>query len=86
MPEKQATVKNRQGIHARPSALLVQAAALFESEITFARDELVINGKSIMGVMMLAAEVGANILVRTEGEDEQDALDKMVEMIESEFD
>ena len=86
MPEKQATVKNRLGIHARPSALLVQAAAQFESEITLERDDLAINGKSIMGVMMLAAEVGAVINVRTEGADEQIALDKMVEMIESEFD
>lgn len=86
MPEKQATVKNRLGIHARPSALLVQAAAQFESEIIFERDDLAINGKSIMGVMMLAAEVGAVITVRTKGDDEQFALDKMVEMIESEFD
>jgi phosphocarrier protein HPr len=86
MPEKQATVKNQLGIHARPSALLVQAAAKFISEITLEKEGLTINGKSIMGVMMLAAEVGAVINVRVEGEDAVDALDKMVEMIETEFD
>ena len=86
MPEKQATVKNKLGIHARPSALLVQAAAKFSSEITFEKEGLAINGKSIMGVMMLAAEVGAVIMVRVEGEDADDALIKMVEMIETEFD
>lgn len=86
MQEKQVTVKNRLGIHARPSALLVQAASKFVSEITFEKDGLSINGKSIMGVMMLAAEVGAVIKVRTEGTDEEDALRKLVEMIESDFD
>ena len=86
MPEKQATVKNQLGIHARPSALLVQAAAKFISEITLEKEGLTINGKSIMGVMMLAAEVGAVINVRVEGEDAVDALGKMVEMIETEFD
>jgi len=86
MIEKEATVKNRLGIHARPSALLVQAAAKFSSDITFEKDGLSINGKSIMGVMMLAAEEGAVILVRADGEDEAVALEKMVEMVESIFD
>jgi phosphocarrier protein len=86
MLEKLATVKNRLGIHARPSALLVQAAAKFTCDITFEKEGLAINGKSIMGVMMLAAEVGAVITVRTDGQDEAVALDKMAEMIESIFD
>lgn len=86
MIEKEATVKNRLGIHARPSALLVQAAAKFSSDITFEKDGLSINGKSIMGVMMLAAEEGAVILVRADGDDEAVALEKMVEMVESIFD
>ena len=86
MVEKQAIVKNKLGIHARPSALLVQAAAKFESEITFIKDGLEVNGKSIMGVMMLAAETGAVILVRTEGEDEGEAATGMAEAIESKFD
>ncbi len=86
MEERKATVKNSLGIHARPSALIVQAAAKFVSEITLIKEGLEINGKSIMGVMMLAAETGAVIQVRTEGEDEAQAVEKMVEMIENKFD
>ena len=86
MEEREATVKNKLGIHARPSALLVQGASKFASEITLIKDGLEVNGKSIMGVMMLAAEVGAKIQVRVEGEDETEAADKVVELIESIFD
>ena len=86
MLEQQATVKNKLGIHARPAALLVQAAAKFTSEITLEKDGLAINGKSIMGVMMLAAEVGSVITVRVKGEDASTALDHIVEMIESKID
>jgi phosphocarrier protein HPr len=86
MVERQALVKNKLGIHARPSALIVQAAAKFDAEITLVKDGLEINGKSIMGVMMLAAETGSSILVRTEGTDEQVAADQMANVIESKFD
>ena len=86
MVEKMTTVKSKFGIHARPSALLVQAAAKFASEITFVKQGLEVNGKSIMGVMMLAAEYGAQITVRAVGDDEVEALQKMVETIESKFD
>lgn len=86
MAEREATVKNRLGIHARPSALLVQAAAKYVSEITLIKDGLEVNGKSIMGVMMLAAETGAIIRVRAAGPDEEEALDEIVRMIEGEFD
>ena len=86
MLERRATVKNKLGIHARPAALLVQAAAKFTSEITLEKDGLAINGKSIMGVMMLAAEVDSVITVRVAGEDACAALDRIVEMIESKFD
>ena len=86
MFEKRAKIKNKLGIHARPAALLVQAAAKFTSEITLEKDGLSINGKSIMGVMMLAAEVDSVITVRVEGEDARNALDHIVEMIESKFD
>lgn len=86
MLEQRATVKNKLGIHARPAALLVQAAAKFTSDITLEKDGLTVNGKSIMGVMMLAAEVDSVITVRVEGEDARPALDHIVEMIESKFD
>jgi len=86
MLEKQATVENKLGIHARPSALLVQAASKFQSEITLEKDGLAINGKSIMGVMMLAAEAGSVLTIRVEGDDEDEAMVKMVEMVEFKFD
>ncbi len=86
MQEQRAIVKNELGIHARPAALLVQAAAKFTSEITLKKDGLAINGKSIMGVMMLAAEAGSVITVQAEGDDAREALDHIVKMIESKFD
>ena len=85
MPEKQATVKNRLGIHARPSALLVQAAAQFESEITLERDDLAINGKSIMGVLMLAAARDTEIEIRAHGQDAKEAVQALGQLIDDKF-
>ena len=86
MTEKKITITNRAGIHARPAALLVQTANQFEAQIFLEREAEKVNGKSIMGVMMLAAEVGARIQVRVVGEDEAEAAKKMVDMIESTYD
>ncbi len=86
MIELRATVKNRLGIHARPAAYLVKASVKFEAEITFEKDGLEVNGKSIMGVMMLAAENGAEITVRATGNDESKAAAALASMIESELD
>ena len=86
MKEQETKVRNKLGIHARPSAMLVQTATGFQSEITLIRDDLEVNGKSIMGVMMLAAEEGSTIVVRAEGPDEADALKGMVAAIQSLFD
>lgn len=86
MVQLTATVKNSLGIHARPAALIVQAASRFRSEIFLSKDGMEVNGKSIMGVMMLAAETGAEIVVRAEGEDEEKAARELVRVIESKFD
>ncbi|OGG46420.1 MAG: phosphocarrier protein HPr [Candidatus Handelsmanbacteria bacterium RIFCSPLOWO2_12_FULL_64_10] len=86
MVQLTATVKNSLGIHARPAALIVQAASRFRSEILLSKDGMEVNGKSIMGVMMLAAETGAEIVVRAEGEDEEKAARELVRVIESKFD
>ena len=86
MVELKATVKNKLGIHARPAAYLVKASSQFEAEITFEKDGLEVNGKSIMGVMMLAAETGSEIVVRANGSDEEDAAKELAGMIESELD
>lgn len=85
MVERSVTIVNNQGIHARPAAEIVKCAAKFRCNITIIRDELEVNGKSIMGVMMLAAEFGSSILIRTEGEDEQAALDALAAVVAAGF-
>lgn len=83
---KQVIVQNQLGIHARPATLLVQMAAKFESDIYLSKGEVRrINGKSIMGVMMLAAEHGAEVLVETDGEDEVEALESVAQLLASSF-
>ena len=86
MIAKIAVVNNPLGIHARPAALLVQEAAKFAADIFFSKgDASHINGKSIMGVMMLAAEQGSEVTVEAEGADEEAAVAKMVELLQSNF-
>ena len=85
MVEQAATVKNRLGIHARPAAYLVQEASKFQAEVTFIKDGLEVNGKSIMGVMMLAAEKGAQVLLEAEGSDAEAALEALGELLASDF-
>ena len=86
MVQLTAIVKNSLGIHARPAALIVQAASRFRSEIFLSKDGMEVNGKSIMGVMMLAAEPNAEVAVKAQGEDESQAAQEMVRVIESKFD
>jgi phosphocarrier protein len=85
MVERSVQVQNAHGIHARPAAEIVKVAARFRSAITLIRDDLEVNGKSIMGVMMLAAECGATILVRTMGEDEVEAAEALVTLVNTKF-
>lgn len=86
MIERSVLVHNKLGIHARPAALLVQEAARFQSEIFLSKGDVKrINAKSIMGVMMLAAEHGAEITVETEGEDQQEALDTLASLLGTNF-
>jgi phosphocarrier protein len=81
MPEKDFTIVNKLGLHARASALLVKNAARFKSEIRIAREGVEVNGKSIMGIMMLAAAKGTSIHLTIEGEDEQEAMFALGELI-----
>jgi phosphocarrier protein HPr len=85
MRSKEVTVVNKLGIHARPSARITQVATGFSSEVWMTRKGRRINAKSIMGVMMLAAGKGSTVLIETEGEDEEEALAALVELIESGF-
>jgi phosphocarrier protein len=80
-----ATVSNELGLHARPAALFVQLASRFRSHITVCKSGVEVNGKSIMGVMMLAAERGAALEIRAEGEDEDRAVEALVALVEGGF-
>ncbi|HZI41202.1 MAG TPA: HPr family phosphocarrier protein, partial [Gemmatimonadaceae bacterium] len=72
-------------LHARPAAEIVKLAAKYASDITVVRDELEVNGKSIMGVMMLAAECGSTLQLKAEGPDAKEALDALEKLIEGKF-
>lgn len=85
MVKKEIEIVNKLGLHARPAALLVQKVGKFKSEISLEKEGQKINGKSIMGVMMLAAERGSIIVIRAEGEDEAEAVEALVKLIESKF-
>ena len=75
------TVIHRQGLHARPAALFVQLAKRFTSEITVKRGRKVVDGKSIMGLLTLAARQGARISIIAEGPDAVEALDRLIELV-----
>ena len=74
MREAEVPIVNRLGLHARPAAEFVKTAGRFAASITVRKDALEVNGKSIMGMMMLAAECGSSLLIRAEGEDADEAI------------
>ena len=85
MPERTVQIVNRNGLHARPAAEIVKLASKFQAEITIVKDDLDVNGKSIMGVMMLAAEHGSSITLRAEGPDAAQALDALATLVGNKF-
>jgi phosphocarrier protein HPr len=85
MVERRVTVVNAHGIHARPAAEIVKMAAKFTCEIKLEKDGLEVNGKSIMGVMMLAAECGSEVCIRADGDDALAALEALALLIASKF-
>ena len=85
MIEKNLQVKNKLGLHARPAALFVQTTNKFKSKIRVIKDDQEVNGKSIMGVMMLAANKGSSIQLETSGEDEIEAMTALIALVEDCF-
>ena len=85
MLERTVQIVNKNGLHARPAAEIVKLAAKFRSDITIQKDDLDVNGKSIMGVMMLAAEHGSSITFRAEGPDAMQALDALATLVSNKF-
>ena len=85
MIEQEITIRNRAGLHTRPAAAIVKLAAKFKSEFFIEKDNFQINGKSIIGVMTLAAERVSKLLVSFDGPDEKEACNAMTELFESGF-
>ena len=85
MMERAVQIVNQNGLHARPAAEIVKIASKFQADITMVRDDLEVNGKSIMGVMMLAAEYGSTLLVRADGPDAREAVEAIAELIARKF-
>lgn len=85
MPERTVQIVNKNGLHARPAAEIVKLAAKYQSNIVVIKDDLDVNGKSIMGVMMLAAECGSSITFRAEGPDAEQALDALAALVRNKF-
>ena len=85
MIERIVTIVNKNGLHARPAAEIVKLAAKYQAEVTIVRDDLEVNGKSIMGMMMLAAECGSEIIIRADGDDAGDAVNRLIGLVEQKF-
>lgn len=85
MVERSLKIQNRLGLHARAAALFVQTASKFASDITIEKEGVEVNGKSIMGIMMLAAAKGSDVVIRADGRDENEAADGMSKLIEDKF-
>jgi phosphocarrier protein len=85
MIQQEVEIINSLGLHARPAAQFVKVATLSKSEVSIIKDGMRINGKSIMGVMMLAAEKGSRLTIEVEGPDEQEVMVKLVDLFRNKF-
>jgi phosphocarrier protein HPr len=86
MKEATLTLKNRLGLHARAAAKLVHTASAFAAKVTLSRDGDEVDGKSILGILLLAAGKGTPLLVRTEGRDEEEAIGALRDLVDRKFD
>jgi len=85
LEERTLKIQNRLGLHARAAALFVQTANKFASHVTIEKDDVEVNGKSIMGIMMLAAAKGCDVTIRANGADETDAVHSITMLIDNKF-
>jgi phosphocarrier protein HPr len=85
MVQREVTIRNRAGLHTRPAAAIVKMAAKYKADFWIEKDDMEINGKSIIGVMTFAAEQGSLLMLRFDGADEAAALEAMIALFESGF-
>ncbi len=85
MQEAKVVIQNKLGMHARSAAMFVEVAHRFQSEITVKRDDIEVNGKSIMGIMMLAAAKGTELLIQADGPDEDEAIESLDRLVNDKF-
>ena len=85
MKKKELLIENKLGLHARAAAQIVKSASAFSSRISLSKDGLDVDGKSIMGIMMLAAAKGSTVFVQTDGMDEDQALEGMERLFKDKF-
>lgn len=84
--KKKVRIKNKQGLHARPAAIFVQIANKFDSDIVVSKGDEKVNGKSIMGIMMLAAEYGSTVYITASGDDAYEAVEELEKLLLGELD
>ena len=82
---RKVVIENPLGLHARPAAIFVQTASQYKCDVHVEREDIRISGKSIMGIMMLAAEQGAEITIETDGEDAEECLEALVIIVTSDL-
>jgi phosphocarrier protein len=87
MKERSVTISNRLGLHARAAARLIRRASQFSSSVQLLREDTgeTADGKSILSVLLLAAPRGTSLIIKTEGDDEERAIDALVELVEQKF-
>lgn len=85
MKEAKVVVPNTLGLHARPASLFVKLAEKFKSKITVEKDGMVVNGKSIMSLLMLVAECGSTLIIKADGPDEDEAIEALVNLVKDGF-
>ena len=85
MVETVVTIQNKLGLHARAAALFVQTASKYSSEVTIEKDGVEVNGKSIMGLMMLAAAKGTQVRIKAVGDDKEKAVEAIVQLVADKF-
>ena len=86
MISRKLIIQNKMGLHARPAALFVELASKYDSDVTLQKDGIEVSGKSIMGVLMLAAERGSEIVLTVNGKDEEFAAEALTGLLEGKFD